>query len=96
MKKSKRNKIIGLIAICINALLVFAPLRLLYLYNFTNLLFLVMYPTWVLLINALLGIIGIYISILLCKGKTGIKPFLIATLAIWSITFASYVFWIMY
>jgi hypothetical protein len=40
----------------------------------------------VLLLNALLGIIGIYISILLCKGKIKVKLFLIVTFVLWFIT----------
>jgi len=67
MNNHKRNNIIGLIAICINALLVFNSLYWCYHYNFTSgRLFLFMYPNWVLIVNALLGIFGIFISILLC------------------------------
>lgn len=62
MKSHKINKILGLVAIGINVLFVFKSLYLLYVYNFTGILFLFMYPNWVLVINALLGIIGIYIQ----------------------------------
>ncbi len=93
MKNCKRNKIIGLVAICINSLLVLDSLHTYYLYNFTSgRLFLFMYPNWVLLVNALLGIVGIFISILLCKGKIGIKLFSIVTLTIWLVTFSNYFF----
>ena len=91
MKHYKANRIIGLVTVCINSLLLFKSLYLYYLYNFTNILFLFMYPTWVLLVNALLGIIGVYLSILLYKRKIGIKIFLIVTLAIWFIIFVNYV-----
>ena len=73
MKSHKINKILGLVAIGINV------------YNFTGILFLFMYPNWVLVINALLGIIGIYISILLFKNMIGIKLFLILTFVLWGI-----------
>jgi hypothetical protein len=96
MKKNKRNKIIGLIVTCINALLVLDSLYWYCAYNFTDILYLVMIPYKVLLVKFLLGILGFYISILLYKGKIGIKLFLIATLAIWLIIFANYVFSIMY
>lgn len=88
MKGYKVNKILGLIAICINVLLVLESIYLLYAYNFTGILFLFMYPNWVLVINALLGIIGIYISILLFKNMIGIKLFLILILifVLWGIT----------
>lgn len=92
MKNCKRNKIIGLITICINSLLVFNSLYWYYVYNFTNILYLVMIPYWVLLVNALLGIVGIFISILLYKGKIGIKLFSIVTLTIWLVTLSNYFF----
>lgn len=80
MKAYKMNKILGLIAICINVLLVLKPIYLLYVYNFTNQLFLFVNPNGVLLINILLGIIGIYISILLLKNVIGIKLYIVLTL----------------
>jgi len=86
MKKSKINKIIALIVMCINALLVFHSLYWLYRYN-TGGLFAFMIPNNILLVDALLGMIGIYKSMLLYKGKFGIIPFLIATFAIWLILF---------
>lgn len=85
MKSHKINKILGLVAIGINVLFVFKSLYLLYVYNFTGILFLFMYPNWVLVINALLGIIGIYISILLFKNMIGIKLSLILTFVLWGI-----------
>jgi len=91
MKNGKMNKVFGIIAICINTLLLFKTFYLLYCYNFTNILFFFMYPNWTLLVNALLGTIGIYISILLYKGIIRFKLFLILILLIWLITFASYV-----
>lgn len=92
MKKDKANKILGLIAVCINALLVLNSLYWYYAYNFTNIMYLVMYPNRVLLVNALLGIVGIVISILLYKNKVSTKLFLIVTLIIWLITFSNYFF----
>ena len=80
MKSHKINKILGLVAIGINVLFVFKSLYLLYVYNFTGILFLL-----VLVINDLLGIIGIYISILLFKNMIGIKLFLILTFVLWGI-----------
>jgi len=51
-----------------------------------------MYSNLILFVNALLGIVGIIISIFLYKGKIGVKLFLIATLTIWLITLLNYVF----
>ena len=85
MATFKMDRIMGLVVICINVLLLIQSLYLLYAYNLTNRLFLFMYPNWVLVINALLGIIGIYISILLFKNMIGIKLFLILTFVLWGI-----------
>ena len=90
MKNHKRNKILGVVAICINSLLVLDSFYWLYAYNFTPILWLIMYPNWVLLLNALFGIIGICISILLFKNRIGIKLFLIVTLALWLVTVLNY------
>lgn len=75
---------------CIDSLSVFHALRLFYLYNFTSGLYALWIPNWLLLVNALLGIIGIYMSILLYKGKIGFIQFLIATLAVWLIIYLTY------
>ncbi len=88
--KRYKTKILGLITICINVLLFSKPLYLLFAYNFTGKLFLFMYPNWVLLINALLGIIGAYIALLLFKNMIGIKLFLTVTLALWFISLSNY------
>ena len=90
MKKYNTNKILGLITICINVLLFFKSLYLLFVYNFTDRLFLFMYPNWVLLIHALLGIIGAYIALLLFKNMIGFKLFLIVTLVLWFISLSNY------
>ena len=91
MKNYNVNKILGLITICINSLLVFYSFYLYYLYNFTSgLLFLFKYPNWVLLVNALLGVVGISISILLYKKIIGIKLFLIVKLVLWLFTLSNY------
>ena len=87
MKSHKINKILGLVAIGINVLFVFKSLYLLYVYNFTGILFLFMYPNWVLLINALLAVIGNYTPILVIKNKIGLKTFLKTTLLFWLIVF---------
>ena len=95
MKNAKTNKILGLVSICINSLIVLISLHTYCLYNFTNKLFLFRYPNWMLLINAVLGTLGIYISILLyqyTKEKTRFRIFLILLLLIWLPVFVGYVF----
>jgi len=92
MKKNKRNKIIALIATCINTIFVFDSLYWLY-RSSTSGLFAIRTPDSVLLVSALLGMIGIYKSMLLYEGKFRIKPFLIATFAIWIILFVHNEVW---
>jgi len=55
-----------------------------------------MYPNWVLIVNALLGIFGIFISILLCKEKIGFKLFSIITPMIWLVSLSNYFFPMIY
>lgn len=92
MDNRKINKVFGIIAIGISVLLLFRSFLLLYCYNFTSILFLFMYPNWMLLINAVFGTIGIYISILLYKEKIRFRLFLILIILIWTLAFVSYVF----
>lgn len=82
----KTNEKVGIIVISLNLILCFISLYFLYCYNFTDRLFLFMYPNSVLLINFLLGIVGIFISILLYKKVVSIRLFLILTFLLWLIT----------
>lgn len=90
MVNFKINKILGLVAICINVLLLLNSIYLFYAYNFTSILFYFMYPNWILLVNSLLAIVGIYMSILLIRNKIGLKFFLITTLLLWLVAFSNY------
>lgn len=90
MKKNIKNKILGLITICINVSLLYFSLDLYYGYNFTNNLYLFMYPNWVVLVNALFGLIGIFMSIMIYIKKVSVKLFLIGTLLLWLIVFTNY------
>ena len=92
MRNVKRNKTLGIVAICINVLLLLNSIYLLYAYSFTDRLFLFMYPNWVLLVNASLGMVGIYISILLFRNKIGLKLFLITTILFWLVALSNYFF----
>ena len=85
MKKSKINKIVAIVTICINILFIYNPIYLYYNYHFTNCLFLFMRSSYELLINALLGMLGIFMSIMLYKQLIGIKLFSIVTLVLWLI-----------
>lgn len=90
MKKSKTYKVIGIIAICINTLIILDSIYLYYSYNFTGKLYLFMYPNYVLLINVVIGIIGIFVSIWLYKKIIGIGLFTIVTAVLWLATLSNY------
>lgn len=92
MKNGEVNKVFGIIVIGISILLLFRSFYLLYCYNFTNILFYFMYPNWILFINAVLGAIGIYISILLYKERIRFRLFLFLILLTCFLVFVNYVF----
>ena len=84
-QKSRRDRIIGLIVMCIDILILLNQAYLLYAYNFTERLFLFMYPYWVLLTNAALLCAGIVLSIRLLRDRIKLRPFLFLTILIWVI-----------
>lgn len=90
MKKSKTYKVIGITAICINTLIILDSIYLYYSYNFTGKLYLFMYPNYVLLINVVIGIIGIFVSVWLYKKIIGIGLFTIVTAVLWLATLSNY------
>lgn len=81
----RRDRIIGLIVMCIDILILSSQAYLLYAYHFTDSLFLFMYPNWVLLTNAALLCAGIVLSFMLLRGRIKLKPLLLLTILIWVI-----------
>ena len=81
----KRDRILGLIVMCIDILILSGQAYLLYAYHFTDSLFLFLYPTWILLTNAALLCAGIVLSIMLLRGRIKLRPFLFLTILIWVI-----------
>lgn len=74
MKLKKINIIIGSFIILISLLWIYFFAHLLYAYQFNKeILWLFMYPNWVLIVNIIIGIIGIIIGILLIKNKLSIR-----------------------
>ena len=63
--KIKENQIIGAIFAIMNILWTIDTVCLFYKYHFTDIMFLFMYPDWVLIVNMIIGIIGLYMSIIL-------------------------------
>ncbi len=92
MKKTITYKVIGTISVLINTLIIFLSIYLYYSYNFSGNLYYVMIPNYVLLINALIGIIGIIISVMLIRKIVGIRLFLILTAVLWLVVLLNYFF----
>ncbi len=86
----KNNKILALIIGGISVLLMFFPVHLYYEYHFSGKLFYFMYSDWVLLMNFLIAITGIFLSRLLYRGKVGVKITLFTTVILWILTFYNY------
>ncbi len=74
-----KKEMIGLGAACIYAMSAIYFLYLFYAYNFTDVLFLFMYPHWVILLSLVLAVIGIFTSLFLYRGKIRMKLFLFIT-----------------
>jgi hypothetical protein len=92
MKNNGTYKILGFATGCINTLLLYDVAYLYYRYHFTNLLFLFMYPDEMLLLNAILSLIGVFISILFYHRRIGISLFFSVTATIWCLTALNYVY----
>ncbi len=92
MKTAKANNVIGFIGLCINAFILLHSIYLYYSYNFSGKLFYVMIPNYVLLINAIIGSIGISISVMLYKEIVGLRLFSVATALLWLATLSNYFF----
>jgi hypothetical protein len=95
MEKNRINKIVGLTTGCVHILLLCRTVYWYYMYNFSNVLFYIMYPNEVLLLRCILCAFGILISTLFYKNKLGSIFFWTAIIIIWSLLFYSYeyVFW---
>ena len=76
----RNNKITGVIEILIGLFWFYKYLNLIYLYNFTDILFYSMLPDYVLIINLLLGLLVIILGIITILKKIMIKKSMITTM----------------
>ena len=91
-KKMKINmeKIVVFSSMAINILLVWDSSYKLYCYNFPQALYYpFIIPNRVLIINLIIGVVGIYMSILQYKGKFGMKKFLCIMAMMWVLAFVN-------
>lgn len=65
----KKHKLFGWIIILVNVLLLYDNLHLYYLYNYTGILFMFMYPNWSLLVGSLLNTIGVMVGMTVIKKR---------------------------
>ena len=77
---TRLNQISGTIIILFNLFWIWENLRLLYLYHNSNTLFLIMYPDWMLSLNAIFGLIGTFIGIYMVRGRLRLKTGIIISI----------------
>lgn len=80
------NMVIALISIvitCANLILLYQMIFLYYGYNYSGNLYGFMYPNWVLLLNSLLGVLGIFALYLFYKKRINILYYSIITIVLW-------------
>ena len=82
LRKINWNLITGQIILIINTYWIWDNLYLLYLYHYSSILFFIMFPDWTLILNAILGLIGIVISIKVIRKKMKIKQGILIDLLI--------------
>jgi hypothetical protein len=91
--KETKNKIIGIILLIVNLTWTGHWIWLFYGYYFTGILWLYMIPDWMLILNMIIGLIGIFIGIKLINKKIKIKSALIINLPLLFFGFfISYIF----
>ena len=71
--KIKWNLIVGLIILIVNFYWIWDNIYLLYLYEYSDFLFFMMYPYWLLILNAIFGLIGVFIGIKVLRKSLKIK-----------------------
>ena len=76
-KEINWNLITGITLVFINLSWIWDNLNTLYLYHYTGMLFLIMFPDWVLITNAIIGLIGTGIGIMTINRKMIIKQAII-------------------
>jgi len=77
-----KTKVIGFVLLILDLLWISRWSWLFYAYNFTEILWLFMYPDWILILNMSFGLIGFYSAIRLVKKKASIKNTLLIHFAL--------------
>lgn len=61
--------IIGILLIILNICWIYFQLRLLYNYNFSDIVYLYKIPEWILVLNTICGLIGVLLAVRLIKDR---------------------------
>lgn len=75
--------LISIVVTCANLILLYQMISLYYGYNYSSNLYSFMYPNWVLVLNSLLGVLGIFASYLFYKRRIGMLYYSIITIVLW-------------
>ncbi len=73
MLKKNTNVVLGLIQIVLSSYWIYEMISLYYKHHYTDILFVFMYPDWVLFLNIILSLINLYFGIKLILNKVSIK-----------------------
>lgn len=93
MIKESKNNIIGIIILIVNVIWTGHWIWLFYGYHFTEILWFYMYPDWILILNMIIGLIGITIGIRLIMNKIVIKKAIMIEISIMIFAFLySYIY----
>ncbi len=81
----KANHIVGVIILLINLCWIYFWAELFYEYHFTNILFLIMLPNWLLVLEMIIGILGILVGMQLICNKLKMKYAIPMAVVLWLI-----------
>jgi len=83
-----KSKLTGIVIIILNLYWMFHHARYLYLYQTPDILWYSIYPTWYLISNIILGLVGLAIGVLVFQEKMKINKGIFFTITIFSIELA--------
>ena len=73
LRKINWKLITGLIIIVCNLFWIWIHLNLFYLYNYAEILIFMPYPNWILILNSIIGIVGVCLGLSVIRKKIKIK-----------------------
>lgn len=77
-----KHKVVGFIVIALSTYYIYHFSRLWYLYEFTDILFFMMLPTWEIVLNIIIGIIGVFLGVKIYRQSISIMRGVSTTLGL--------------